>query len=267
MQVRALIKQYPRTIEVGETVGTALQMMLWHGIRHLPVMRDSKLVGVVSNRDLAWYISRVGSGAVKHPVQEAMHAHPQTAGPDDSLTEVTARMAKDKLGCFPVTEQGRLLSLITTTDVLAAQARDALLDVCPSGLSVGEVMTHSPATVHADDSLLDAIARMQDRNIRHLVVVDGKSKVVGMLSDRDLRSAVGYLLRAIDDEPQEQLDQIKVRQAMTREIISVEPARSLRQLAAEFCGLSVSALPVVDDDDRLLGIVSVVDVLRGLTSN
>ena len=53
------------------------------------------------------------------------------------------------------------------------------------------LMTRAPTTAAADDHLLDAAARMAERNVRHLPIVDGDRHVVGILSDRDVRTAVG----------------------------------------------------------------------------
>ena len=62
------------------------------------------------------------------------------------------------------------------------------------------LMTHAPTTAAADDNLIDAAARMADRNVRHLPVVDGERHVVGMLSDRDVRTQVGDSSRTLRPE-------------------------------------------------------------------
>jgi CBS domain-containing membrane protein len=266
MKLKELMKQYPRTVEADATVGTAARTMLWYGIRHLPVLRDDDLVGIVSERDLAAFQAQHGDAAHREPVTKAMRAEPQTAGPDDSVTEVAARMAEHRIGCLPITERGQLLALVTSTDILAAQVRDRLGSVEPIGATVVDVMTPDPVAVRADDSLVDAAGRMQNMNIRHLPVVDGDRKVIGILSDRDLRSAVGYFMAADEEEAPDRLARLRVGQAMTREVVTVRPQQSLRQLAGAMAGMKVGALPVVDDQARLVGILSVVDILRGLAA-
>lgn len=267
MKLKELMKQYPRTIEAADSVENAIQALLWHGIRHLPVLEGERLVGVVSNRDLAWFVSEGGKEARRRPVSEAMKRDPQTAGPEDSLTEVAARMAEQKIGCMPVTEKGKLLSLVTTTDVLAAEVREAFSGSVADGPTVADVMTSDPETTHPDDSLIDVAGRMQSMNIRHLPVVDGDGKVIGMVSDRDLRSALGYVSQSLaEDNPYEQLSRLKVDQAMSRDVIVTTPDRPLKDLAGDLAALRVGALPVTDGHQRVVGVVSVVDVLRGLAS-
>lgn len=259
------MKRYPLTIGADETVGAAIQTMLWHGIRHLPVLEGKRLVGVVTNRDLAWYRARVGTDSAAHPVRNAMHPDPQTAGPNDSLTEAAARMAEYRIGCLPITEGGMLLSLVTTTDVLSAEARQSL-GGAPSGMTAADIMTPDPAIAHPDDTLLIAAARMQRLNIRHLPVVDGDHRVIGMLSDRDLRTVIGYALHGLDQEsPASELAERRVGNTMTRDVLTASPGQPITEIAAELMGRAISALPVVDADGRLVGIVSIVDVLRGLS--
>lgn len=272
MKLRELAKQYPRTIEASESVEAAIQTLLWHGFRHLPVLEGEKLVGVVSNRDLAWFVSAGGKAARRAPVSEAMHREPRTAGPDDSLTEAAARMAEDKIGCLPITEKGELLSLLTTTDILAAEVREAFAGYSAGGSAgagptVADVMSRDPETAHPDDSLVDVAGRMQSANIRHLPVLAGDGKVIGMLSDRDLRSALGYVSQSLDQkDPYQELGRLKVDQAMSRDVISTTEDRPLKALAADLAGLRVGALPVIDGNQRLVGVISVVDVLRGLAA-
>jgi len=55
-----------------------------------------------------------------------MISPPQTAAPEDSLTEVAGRLALAKIGAMPVVELGNLIGLVTTTDVLEAEVREAM---------------------------------------------------------------------------------------------------------------------------------------------
>jgi acetoin utilization protein AcuB len=98
-----------------------------------------------------------------------------------------------------------------------------------------------------------------------LLVVDGLRRVVGILSDRDVRSAVGHPLQALEDvELSEELANMKVSHAMTREPRTVRTDSSLASLVDALLADRFGALPVVDDGDRLVGIVSYIDLLHCL---
>jgi CBS domain-containing protein len=125
------------------------------------------------------------------------------------------------------------------------------------------LMTHVPSTAAADDNLFDAAARMADRNVRHLPVIDGERHVVGMLSDRDVRRLVGDASRPLrPDDAKVRLRSLRVGDAMTRDAYVVRQDAPFAEVAKVFTDQKVGAVPVVDDADRLVGIISYVDVFK-----
>jgi CBS domain-containing protein len=194
---------------------------------------------------------------------------PQTANPEDSITEVAGRMASSKMSCFPVLQRGDLVGMITTTDILMSQVQTAMVPPkVESGPKVADVMTPRPETVHPDDYILDAAGRMRNLTIRHLPVVDGQGALVGILSDRDIRSAVGDPTKALDSAGvRADVDALRVQDAMTPEVVTVHPSESCASVARLFVHLSASAVPVLDEGGGLVGILSYVDLLRGLSES
>ena len=126
------------------------------------------------------------------------------------------------------------------------------------------VPSFDPASVHEGDHLLDAAARMQQLRVRHLPVVDSERRVVGMVSDRDVRTAVGDPGRAFERGQPVALELMRVADVMSRPIIAAASDLTCAEAAALFVDARIGALPVVDGDDRLVGIVSYVDLLRPL---
>ena len=124
-------------------------------------------------------------------------------------------------------------------------------------------MTREPVTVASDDTLLDAAARMADRNVRHLPVVDGERHVVGILSDRDVRTVVGDWLRPFrPSDAVVRARTYRVGDAMTRDVLVVNQDAPFDEVVRVFTDQRVGAVPVVDDTERLVGIISYVDVFR-----
>ncbi len=129
-----------------------------------------------------------------------------------------------------------------------------------------EIMTADVITVKTDQTLADAIEVLSERGFRHLPVLGDAGQLVGMLSDRDLRSlGIGS---AIDTptlrKAQEQL-RTSVAATMQADVAKVTPDTELNELIDTMLEAGVGALPVVDEDsDALLGIVSYVDVLRAV---
>jgi acetoin utilization protein AcuB len=110
-------------ISMDAAVDAAASLMQEHGIRHLPVMDGSELIGVVSERDLASVQSLVAQEWAQVSVAEAMTPHAYAVAPDTPLHIVAAHMAKDKLGCAVVRASERdVVGIFTTTDALRVLA-------------------------------------------------------------------------------------------------------------------------------------------------
>jgi CBS domain-containing protein len=263
MKVREIMQTFPATVKPDDTVWLAAETMLWARVHHLPVVDGQELVGLLSERDVAVHDARPGASP-QDPVAAIMKSQPQCAGPDDSVTEVAARLAEAAIDCLLVVEKRKLLGLVTTTDLLRLQVQQALHPEPVDGPTVAEVMTPDPVTVRADDRLLDAAARMKQLGIRHLPVVDGDGYPLGMLSDRDVRTAIGDPARAFRNDQSETLESLRVGQVMSAPLTSTTPETSCAALARTFAHLRASAMGVTDGAGRLVGIVSYIDLLPAL---
>jgi acetoin utilization protein AcuB len=124
MNVRHIMKLSPTTVRQDDGLPVAQALMAWMGIRHLPVLHQGRLTGILSERDLFAYRANEPDWKVAR-VRDAMTPRPQFAHPEDSLTEVAARMAAGRIGALPVVERGVLVGLITATDVLAGAVQAA----------------------------------------------------------------------------------------------------------------------------------------------
>ena len=127
---------------------------------------------------------------------------------------------------------------------------------------VRERMSKNPATVMPDGGLKDAIWKMEHGHFRHLPVVDEHDKLIGMLTDRDVRQIKPSLAFTSKEEAAVQLWSISVQQAAVFEPISVKPDTSLKEAAELMLRWHVGGLPVVDDRDKLVGMLTYTDILR-----
>ena len=128
MILRDIMKSSPKTVVETTRLGEAHRLMTEHAIRHLPVMRDGRLCGIVSAADILLYRASTAfrEDWWRAPVSAAMTFSPQTAGPDDSLREVAGRLARSRIDALPVVEGDALVGIVTVIDLLAAEARDAM---------------------------------------------------------------------------------------------------------------------------------------------
>jgi CBS domain-containing membrane protein len=128
--------------------------------------------------------------------------------------------------------------------------------------TAADVMTTNLATLEVGEKLDLAEDIMHVGRIRHMPVVDGK-KLVGIVSVRDLLAA--SLSKAMDFEPTHRrafLRSVSVDEAMTRDPMTVTQDTPLVVLAERMCEQKIGCLPVVDADQRLVGIVTETDLVR-----
>jgi CBS domain-containing protein len=120
-----------------------------------------------------------------------------------------------------------------------------------------DLMTDSPAVVTPETSAQDAAKMMQDNDCGSLPVVESRNsmKLVGMVTDRDL--ALRVLGRGLDGNT-------PVREAMTKNVSAVKLDDDLRAVERVMTGQQVRRVPVVDGQDRVVGIVAQADLAREL---
>ena len=130
MRVKDLMSERVVTVAPADSALDAVARMVRARVRHLPVVnRDGELVGVVTDRDLRRYIfaphvsahlpeRRVDElfGSVR--VAEVMSTNVLTVEPDATLADASAIMHDERVGSLPVVDGGRLVGVLTETDVL-----------------------------------------------------------------------------------------------------------------------------------------------------
>ena len=129
---------------------------------------------------------------------------------------------------------------------------------------VSRSMTRKVITVDPETVIIEAQELMADNRIRHLPVVDQNHQLVGIVTDRDIRSALpyNYLKDTCSEEQREQFCALPVKDIMTKDPIAISPAFTIQDALLLIQDSKVGALPVVDDNRRLEGIISVRDLLQ-----
>ena len=129
-------------------------------------------------------------------------------------------------------------------------------------LLVRDWMTEHLVTLSPEASVAEALTLCRKRRIRHIPILE-EGRLVGIVSDRDLRDASPALG---DPERARTLQEIRVADVMSREVITVDPQDSIENAAQEMYELKIGSLPVVaeEDQEKLLGIVTSSDVMRAL---
>lgn len=127
--------------------------------------------------------------------------------------------------------------------------------------TVNDLMTLSPVTVGNDAPLREVLVRMREDGVRQLPVVDEDGRLVGIITDRDVRLAMNSPLILHDRKQDEELlGALTAESCMTPDPITISPESPAYRAAEMLSSYKFGALPVVDGE-ALVGIISVSDVL------
>lgn len=129
---------------------------------------------------------------------------------------------------------------------------------------VSRSMTRKLITIVPEASVFEAQEKMSQHRIRHLPVVDPDGRLVGIVTDRDIRSALPHtpMKEPTGDIEADKIRDLKVGKIMTAEPKTISPHNTIQDALLLIQDLRVGALPVVDSKGQLTGIISVRDLLR-----
>ena len=117
----------PDIVTPGTSLHTAIVMMNEGGYRHLPVMENGRLTGIITNRDLRLaldspLVNKDTADRIQllqdHTVAECMTADPMTVTPHTPIYKVAEILSLNKIGALPVIEYDQLVGIITVSDLL-----------------------------------------------------------------------------------------------------------------------------------------------------
>lgn len=125
--VREIMMGSPVTLKPEDTLDLANDVISLGRIRHIPVLADGRLVGLLSERDLIgaaanqiFGLKQKSKSALLKTVviNDVMKKKVITVAPDTPIKDAARLMADKKIGCVPVVSAGALVGLLTTTDIL-----------------------------------------------------------------------------------------------------------------------------------------------------
>jgi len=123
MRIFEVMSEDIATIEPTASAAAAQQLMRSKGIDHLVVAHEREVVGVVSSRDIPDEATRGRRGGVA--VGDLMHRRVVTVGPGTLLPKAANLMAGHSIGSLVVTNRGRVVGIVTVTDLLRLVGRGA----------------------------------------------------------------------------------------------------------------------------------------------
>jgi acetoin utilization protein AcuB len=204
MLVKHRMSTEPRSVQPGDSLAHALRLTREHRIRHLPVVLNGELAGIVSDRDMRLAMPSPltvadadrASFLERTPVEQIMTREVITTGPLDTVEDAAKLLCRHRIGALPVVDaHGGLLGMITETDVLTAFA-----EVLSAGGPSSRLEVLIPDRPGELARALDLVGGELKLNVTSLMVLprgeDGNKTTIIHVATIDPREAIETLERA-----------------------------------------------------------------------
>lgn len=266
MNIAEIMSSPATSVEPGTSIDEVIRLMDELGVRHLPVVEDGRLVGLISDRDVlestGWLPDRLRVPFLDRPgaprtAADIARSPVMSARPDDSVMTLSVEAVVQGVGALPVVDHGKVVGVVTELDLMRTFRHRCLRT--PDGAhldsTVERHMTRSVRAIDHRATLGEALRTMREMNVRHLPVVQA-GHLVGVVSDRDLRRELGR-----GRHPDYPLTEV-----MTAAPATASPTTRLSEAIGSMIDKHISSLPVLRDEE-LVGILTALDVLEHCMSH
>lgn len=234
----------------------------------LMVLRENGIAGATEYRGIQGF----GAHSLIHTVRQEIFSMdlPIVIESIDSPERIENILSE----IYPMVREG----LITIEDVEIVKYTHRFLNPLPSDRLVSEAMTKDVTTLFADMPIHLAWKQMLDKQVKATPVIDHDGKVVGILTDEDLLERAGIQqrlsvairmdaseikqeLHTLEDSP------LKVADVMTHPVVTVLADEPLGLATSQMVKSGLKRLPVVDNEGKLIGILSRLDILQQVANS
>jgi CBS domain-containing protein len=264
------------SVEIPGNRDDVLKILKRTGISGVPVLKDDKLVGIITRKDMLRKSDETQLGLL-------MTSEPVTVSPDASIEEAAKVMIDHNIRRLPVVENDELVGLISVTDLISAIAQLRIKD---------EIKDRYTSQTYAlwEETPLPLVARiMEISGFEAIPILDSESRLQGIISERDLirHSSIEDMVEVSDfsngtddDEwtwesirdmhtisygiSKIQLPDRPVKRAMVSNVISVPMNAEVSECALKMKRGRVDQLPVVNGDKKLVAMLFDRELIRAL---
>ena len=260
MKIREIMTEDVIYVDKDEDLTHVIDLMKKHNITKIPVVEDKKIVGIITDRMISYKLGSIRSRMVS---TSRLHASSvtkkniSTVEPDMDVRKIFTDIGIKNVEILPVIDkENKLCGVVTKADLL-----DLVDD---KKTKVNEVMNKGIITIFPDDRIIHARRLMLDKNVSRLPVVNPENrKIVGILAEMEVASAfveLKHLYRV--SRQKHHLENLLVSDYMKRPAITNHGNISLHDAANIMKSKDIGCLPITEEDDILLGIITRTDLLE-----
>lgn len=253
MKVKDIMSK-PVQIDKSGRISEALDLMDKHHVRRLIVRHAGKLMGIITLRKVCESLgSRRKSNhppSLFHVADAVSNSFAVFEPEEDASLAIDALKEVDSV----VVVDGDILGAVSTADVIR--------HVTPDG-TVGSVMK-MPAIAPPDARVSFIRKMMMEKGISRVPIMDGAT-LVGIVSESDVANALrGVKRRSSQGHQDNNVERMLALDIMQADVVTAKPDLPLKDAARLMLERGIGALPVVNDDRHLVGIVTRRDIVRAI---
>jgi CBS domain-containing protein len=263
-------------VEIPGNRDDVLKILKRTGISGVPVVKNKKIVGIITRKDLLRKPEETQLGLLMTP-------KPVSIGPDADIRQAARLLTENRIRRLPVVEEGHLLGLISVSDLIHAIAHLKITD---------EIKTKYTSNTFAlwEETPLPVVGRvMEISGVDAIPILDDENKLQGIISERDLirnssiEDSVGVsdFSNGTDDDEwtwesirdnhtisfgisRVQLPNRPVKLAMVKNVVAVPHNAEVSECALKMRRARVDQLPVINGDKQLVAMLYDRDLIKAL---
>jgi CBS domain-containing protein len=247
-------------INKDQNILDGLKLMEKHKISRLPVNNDKKeLVGIATEKGIAIKLS-----SLKYENLPPSHFHISTIMTKDvisiqaneNIVGAAKILIKNNIGGLPVYSSDDLIGIVTKSD---------LIDICKGKayqkIYVKDYMIKNLISVPQDSRLIHARRMVLEHNVGR-VLIKNENDLVGILTFKDILDAfISFKEKVPETHQNAQIKNLLVEDVMSSNLEKINSNATIAEVAEKMLSLGFNGLPVVDDGDNLIGIITKTDLL------
>ncbi len=279
MKIEDVMNEEVILAEENEQISHARNLMLKHGYsRILVVNQEGKPVGILTEKDLTRKMRSNGPKwkrrtIDKISIRRVMTPNPLTITPFREVQEAVELMIKNDISSVPVVDGDEVVGIVTKSDLMEFYRQKFT-----GKWKVSDLMTSEVITVNENHSIGHVISIMEDDKIGKVIVMRDNEPVgiitsanISFANVEDPETGVSVekiaFLRNIDGQEKRNVREVSMVTAgdlMTNHLIKIEQEEDAASAADIMAKKEVSGIPVVSDDNELVGIITKTDIIRGI---
>lgn len=260
MKVQDVMTTKLITVDKDRNLKDVLHIMEQHKITKLPVVdADGRLMGIVTDGKIADKLGRFRNKNVQTSTLHAasvMEKDCIVAHPDEALENLLVDVGKPGLTMIPVVRGEMLVGVVTKSDLLPLVASDKKLS---------DVMHTELKAVTPGERLVHARRLILDHDVARLPVLDG-GRLQGIIAEHEIATAFAGFKEADMNVQKATVREMQVQDYMVRDVVTAPPHMTCADAARMMRERHVGALPIVNGDGTIQGIVTRTDLIRTYAS-